>query len=338
MVEVVSLSLNEVRSLAHNSLIQNGCNAANADAVAETIVIAERDGSESHGLFRLPGYIASLRSGKVNGTASPTITQLRPGVIRVDNDNGYAPLGILTGHTPLVDAARRQGIAFMALVNSYHFAALWHEIESLCEAGVCAFACTAHTPTVAPFGGSRAVFSTNPIAFGWPRTNRPPLVFDMATAAKARGDIMLAAREGHTVPEGSGLDAEGNPTTDPRAILDGGVQLPFGGYKGSAIALMVELLAAAIVGESFSFEAGAADNKDGGPARGGEFILAIDPSAAGGENWARHAEGLFLALAKQEGVRLPGDRRYANRKRTPKDGVRIPAKLHSKILELQRAT
>ena len=114
MVEVVSLSLDEVRSLAYNSLIKNGCNNANAEAVTETIVIAERDGSESHGLFRLPGYVASLRSGKVNGAADPKITHLRPGVIRVDNDNGYAPLGIVVGQAPLIDAARSQGIATVA--------------------------------------------------------------------------------------------------------------------------------------------------------------------------------------------------------------------------------
>ncbi|MEM6495989.1 MAG: Ldh family oxidoreductase, partial [Pseudomonadota bacterium] len=233
-----------------------------------------------------------------------------------------------------IAATHSQGIAFMALVKSHHFAALWHEVEPLCDAGLCALACTAHTASVAPAGGSKKLFSTNPVAFGWPRKDAPPVVFDMATAAMARGEIMLAARDGHDVPLGAGLDAEGNPTTDPSAILEGGVQLPFGGYKGSAIALMVELLAAALIGERFSYEASEADNKDGGPARGGEFVLAIDPTVSGGQDWAEHAEGLFERMLAMEGVRLPGDRRYRNRKQSPTEGVQIPVALYEKIKSL----
>ena len=150
----------------------------------------------------------------------------------------------------------------------------------------------------------------------------------------ARGEIMLAARDGHDVPLGAGLDAEGNPTKDPSAILEGGVQLPYGGYKGSAIALMVELLAAALIGERFSYEATEADNKDGGPARGGEFILAIDPNVSGGQDWADHAEGLFERMLVMEGVRLPGDRRYKNRAQAPREGVQVPVALYEKIKSL----
>ena len=335
MSETVNLSLDEVRSLAFEALRANGCDEASATAVADTITTAERDGSASHGLFRLPGYISSLRSGKVNGAAQPKVTRPRPGVVHVDNDNGYAPLGIRAGRDALIEAARSQGIAFMALNRTYHFAALWHEVEPLCDAGLCALACTGHTSTVAPAGGTRALFSTNPIAFGWPRPGKPPMVFDMATGAMARGEIMLAARDGHAVPEGVGLDADGKPTTDPNAILDGGVQLPFGGYKGSAIALMVELLAAGLIGDRFSFEASKADNKDGGPARGGEFILAIDPAVCGGDDWLAHAEQLFERMTAMDNLRLPGDRRYANRARTPTEGTTIPAALHQTILDLK---
>ncbi len=332
--ETVNLSLDQVHELARTVLSQNGCNNENAAAIADTITTAERDGSTSHGLFRLPGYVASLNSGKVNGTATPNVSRPKPAVVHVDNDNGFAPLGIVAGREELIAAAHSQGIAFMALVKSHHFAALWHEVEPLCDAGLCALACTAHTASVAPSGGSKKLFSTNPVAFGWPRKDAPPVVFDMATAAMARGEIMLAARDGHDVPLGAGLDAEGKPTTDPNAILEGGVQLPFGGYKGSAIALMVELLAAALIGERFSYEATEADNKDGGPARGGEFILAIDPTVSGGQDWAEHAEGLFERMLAMEGVRLPGDRRYNNRTKSPKTGVQVPVALYEKIKSL----
>lgn len=335
MTETVRLSLDEVRSLATSCLIANGCDDENAAATANTMTTAERDGSTSHGLFRLPGYVASLRSGKVNGKARATITHPRPGVVHVDNHGGFAPLGIIAGREALIEATRSQGIAYMALVRSHHFAALWHEVEPLCEAGLTAFACTVHTPMVAPAGGDRALFSTNPISFGWPRPNKPPMVFDMATAAVARGDIQLAARDGHQLHDDAGLDKDGNLTKDPNAILNGGVQIPFGGYKGSAIAMMVELFAAALVGERFSFESGEEDNKDGGPARGGEFILAMDPSVAGGEDWLQHGEKLFERMLEMDGVRLPGDRRYGNRQRTPTEGITIPAALHAKIIELK---
>ena len=160
------------------------------------------------------------------------------------------------------------------------------------------------------------------------------MVYDQATAAMARGEVMIAARDGHQLPPGVGLGPDGQPSRDPNEVLKG-VLLPFGGYKGSAIAMMVELLCAGLIGEGFSFEAAQYDSKDGGPPRGGEFILAMDPDRFGdAEGWQAHAEGFFAGLTALEGVRLPGDRRYANRARTPRDGVEIPASLHKKILEL----
>ena len=251
---------------------------------------AERDGSESHGLFRLPGHIASLRSGKVNGQANPRPDNLTPVAIRMDGDNGFAPLAIERGTPLLADVAKTFGVGIMTITKSFHFAALWPETEALAELGLVGIACTVHTPMVAPYGAKRAFFSTNPISFAWPRPNGMPYVFDMATAAKARGDVGIAARDGHPLPLGIGLDSEGNPTTDAAKIHNGGVILPFGGYKGSAIATMIELLSAGLVGERFSYEAGEADNKDGGPARGGEFIMALAPEVIAGADWQVHSE------------------------------------------------
>ena len=135
--------------------------------------------------------------------------------------------------------------------------------------------------------------------------------------------------------QGWGIDADGNPSTDPAAVL-AGAQLCFGGYKGAAIALMVELLAGALIGDVFSFEATAKDNKDGGPARGGEFLIAIDPgrcaSNPGGQ--LAHAEGLFAKILEQEGTRLPSDRRFAARLRTPTEGIEIPTSLFETITAL----
>jgi delta1-piperideine-2-carboxylate reductase len=331
----IDLTLDEVWALAADCLAANGCDDANAEAVAATLTAAERDGCASHGLFRLPGYVAALRSGKVNGAAKPTVARVAPGVLRVDGEGGFAPLALERGRGPLIEAAREQGVAALALVKIHHFAALWAEVEPLAEAGLCALACTAYMPAMAPAGGREALFGTNPMAFGWPRRSGPPMVFDQASAAMARGEVMIAAREGHALPSGVGLDADGRPTTDPDEVLKG-VLLPFGGYKGSAIAMMVELLAAGLIGERFSFEAAAHDNKDGGPPRGGEFVLAMDPARFAGEGWLDHTEAFFEQMAAIEGVRLPGARRHAERERTRTAGVQVPEELHAKIVGLTR--
>ncbi len=330
----ITLSLDQVHELATATLLANGCNQENATAVADTITLAERDLCHSHGLFRLPGYVAALKSGKVNGKAEPKVEKLAPAVLRVDGDDGYAPLALKAARDPLAQCASENGIAAMSLIKVHHFAALWVEIESLTEKGLCAMAFTAYMPSVAPAGGIKPFYGTNPMAFGWPRPGKPPMVFDQATATQARGEVMIAARDGHELPPGVGIDSEGNPTTDPNEVLKGCL-LPFGGHKGASIALMIELLVGPLIGERASFEAAAADNKDGGPPRGGELIIAIDPKRFGNsEDPFAHADRLFSALLEQEGTRLPGERRVKNRAISAEQGISIPQSLHDKIQEL----
>jgi LDH2 family malate/lactate/ureidoglycolate dehydrogenase len=172
------------------------------------------------------------------------------------------------------------------------------------------------------------------MSFSWPRRDKPPMAFDQASAAMARGEIMIAARDGRQVPDGVGIDSAGNPTNDPAAIL-AGAQLPFGGYKGGSIALMVDLLAGPLIGEVCSFEAGEQDNADGGAATGGELILALDPARFGGEDAVAHGERLFERMLEQDGVRLPGDRRLIARSETPEAGIEVPLVLYEKIEALR---
>jgi delta1-piperideine-2-carboxylate reductase len=210
-------------------------------------------------------------------------------------------------------AAKANGVTVTAIQRTHHFAALWPEVEALASEGLIAMACVNYLPVVAPTGGRRPLFGTNPMAIAWPRPGRDPVVLDMATAAMARGEVQIAAREGRTLPSGVGLDKTGEPTTDPNAVLEG-VMLPFGGYKGSGLALMVELLAGGGVGERFSFESDAEDPKDGGPPRGGEFLLAISPELLAGPGWSEHCEKFFARLGEIDGARLPGERRHSNRR------------------------
>ncbi len=308
-----SLTLEEIYNLAFNSLSNNGCDDYNAESVSTTVTHAERDGSVSHGLFRIPGYVASLKSKKVKGDSRPSTTFLTQNAIRVDGDYGFAPTAIKVGIPSLVETTSKHGVGVLTITNTHHFAALWHETEALAENNLIGIACTAYKPSVAPAGAKKPLFGTNPISFAWPRKNNTPVVYDMATSTMAMGEVQVAARDGHKVPYGTGLNKDGEKTDDPTQIANGGVLLTFGDYKGSAIAMMIELLAAGLVGDLFSFEAKEEDNNDGGPARGGEFIMAISPELIAGKNWNEHAEKFFEEMTSLEGVRLPGQRRHNNR-------------------------
>ncbi|WP_323798027.1 Ldh family oxidoreductase [Nisaea sp.] len=334
-MQSVTMSLEEAHVLAARCLTQHGADEENARAVADIVAAAERDLCHSHGLFRIPGYVASLKSGKANGKARPTVSDLAPSVVRVAGDGGFAPLALEVGRPALVERAKSNGIAALALNDIYHFAALWPETEALADQGLVAFAFTAAFPYVVAPGGRTPIFGTNPMAFAWPRPGKHPMVFDQASSTMARGEIMIAARDGHSVPYGAGIDSNGRDTTDPKAILDGGAQLAFGGYKGAALAMMVELLVGALIGDKLSFEAEAADNGDGGPPAGGELIIALDPARFGdGAGFAAHADLLFERMLSDDGVRLPGDRRRKARSKTAREGIRVPQSLFRTLTEL----
>jgi len=307
------LTLEEIHDLAMSCLSHNGADEMNATAIADLMTAAERDGSHSHGLFRLPAHVAALRSGKVKGNARPTTRMLTPAVVSLHGDNAFAPLAHQVGIPVLAEAVRKTGVGVLAMTHVHHMAALWPEVEAVAEHNLVGLACTPYMPSVAPAGAHEALFGTNPIAFAWPRPGRTPVVFDMATAAMAMGEVQIAARDGHSVPPGTGLDKEGAATTDPKEITDGGVLLPFGGHKGSAIAMMVELLAAGLVNESFSFEAKEKDNGDGGPPQGGQFILALSPEIIAGAGWEAHCDAFLDRMSGLDGVRMPGERRHKNR-------------------------
>ena len=337
MSEDVRITLDEVRQLATNALLANGLSPDQARAIADNVTRAERDECKSHGLFRISWYVGGVRSGKIKPDAVPVLSELAPAVVKVDAGEGFAPLAQEVGAQALSEKAHQHGLAALAITRCSHVAALWPEVETLAERGLVAFAFTSAICFVAPAGGTQPLYGTNPMAFAWPRENRPPMVFDQASSVSARGEIMLHQRDGKTLPDGWAIDPDGNPTNDPKAAL-AGAQLPFGGHKGAAIAMMVELLAGALIGELLSFEAMGLESDDTRPSIGGEFMLAIDPIACVGHNdraaQLAHGEKLFAKILEQDGTRLPSDRRLAARQRTPTEGVVIPQSLHETLLEM----
>ncbi|MBJ3774058.1 Ldh family oxidoreductase [Acuticoccus mangrovi] len=337
MTDSVRMSLAQVHDTARRLLLAQGFSEPHAEAIANTVTAAERDECRHHGLFRIAFYVNALKAGQASGEAEPTLTDLAPAIVRVDGHNGFSPLPLERGHAPLVERARAQGIAALAVNNALNVAALWPEVERLADDGLVAFAFVSAIPYVAPYGGIKPVFGTNPMAFAWPRPGRHPLVFDQASSMSARGEIQIRMRDGKPLEPGWAIDADGNPTTDGKAAL-AGAQLPFGGAKGSAIAMMVELLAGPLIGDVLSVEAGERDVAKTGAPCGGELVIAIDPTKAmpNGDlaRQAEHAERLFSMILEQEGTRLPSDRRYRARERTTKEGVDVPASLHASLMEL----
>lgn len=331
------MSLAEVHDTAKTLLLAQGFSESHSSAIARTVTAAERDECRHHGLFRIPFYVNGLQSGQASGTEEPTTTWLTDSIVRVDGHRGFSPLALEHGHKPLVERARRHGIAALAVNNTLNVAALWPEVERLADEGLVGFAFVSAIPYVAPFGGTKPVFGTNPMAFAWPRLGKPALVFDQASSMSARGEIQVRLRDGKPLPEGWAIDASGQPTTDPLAALSG-AQLPFGEAKGSNIALMVELLAGPLIGDALSFESGEDDKAKTGAPCGGEFVIAIDPSKCmpGGslEAQTTHAEKLFDLILSQDGTRLPSDRRYQARERSLKQGVDVPTSLVETLKKL----
>ena len=334
MAENVKLTLDEVFALSKSALMNCGADDANATEIANQLRMAEHAGAHAHGLFRLPWYAGMLQSGKANGSAEPTLERLTSSAIRLHGHNGFAPLALKVGRAPLIEAARAQGIAVLAMTRVMHIGALWPETSALAEAGLAAIAMTSAKPMVAPAGGKKPFFGTNPLAFAWPRGDKPPMIIDMATAAMARGEIQIAARDGHTVPDGAGIDPDGNPTNDPNEILKG-AQLAFGGAKGALMALWVDMMVGPLLGEPYSKEQSRTGATDDGVAAGGEIIIAMDPARLSTRDDAiAHGEELIKELLAEEGTRLPGARRIEARPHTEKNGVEIPVSLHQTIIEL----
>jgi len=321
----------ELETLVARHMTTANVSEANAAAIARALVLAEIDGLKGHGLSRIDSYAQQARTGKAVGTAAPILTRTKPGALMVDVCHGfaYSALELATGALPAM--AKECGIAAAGFVRSHHAGALGQAAERLADAGILAlmFANTPHAMTA--WGGRRPLFGTNPIAFAAPRRDAPPVVVDLALSEVARGKILAAAQKGETIPTGWAKDAFGLPTTDATAALKGTIE-PAGGAKGAALAFMVEVLAASLVGANQSFEASSFFDGEGPPPAVGQFIIAIDPgSFAGSDAFADKLETLASAIDGDEGTRLPGSRKADLRAIAAREGVPVSDELLAKL-------
>jgi (2R)-3-sulfolactate dehydrogenase (NADP+) len=324
------LPATELQALALHVLVAAGAAEANAVPTADALIAAELDGLASHGLSRLPFYADQIKAGKVDGKAVPTVSHPAAALIRVDARCGLTFPAIDLGFEAASLVARESGIVAIAIANSHHAGVVGHHVEKLATKGLVGIA-FANTPAaIAPWGGTRGVFGTNPIAFACPRSAAPPLVIDLSMSIVARGKLLIAAAKGEAIPAGWALDKEGNPTTDATAALAGTIE-PIGGAKGAALAFMVEILAAGLTGSQFGFEASSFFDAEGPPPRTGQLFLALDPIALAGPSFRNRVEILCAAILEDPAIRLPGERRLKMRARLSREGIVVPAKLLAEL-------
>jgi (2R)-3-sulfolactate dehydrogenase (NADP+) len=327
-------SLQQLTELATTALVRAGATQEMALATAAALVAAEAQGMASHGLSRVAQYAAHLRHGRVDGAAVAQVIRAKGAACLIDAREGLAFPACALAVREAVSAASACGAAFAGVTNSHHFGVAAYHLEPVAAAGMVGLA-FGNSPAAMPaWGGKRALFGTNPIAAVFPRRAAPPLVIDLSLSEVARGKLMVAAREGRSIPAGWALDQDGNPTTDPKAGLEG-MMLPAGGVKGSMLALVVELLCCALTGAAFGFEADSFFTDAGNRPRLGQAFLVIDPGALAGRNvFDERLETLVEMMLLDPEVRLPGYRRFALAQQAGAEGIALPEALAAQLESL----
>ncbi len=322
MTDTTTLDLAEIEDLAFRALTHAGTSEENARPLARATAETEADGVASHGLAYIPIYCEHVECGKVDGLASVVLEHPRPGLLTADAASGFAHTAIEAGFARLIPLAREQGVAALAIRNSYNCGVLGLHTKRLAEAGLVGLGFTNAPASIAPSGGAKPVVGTNPFSLAVPGKDGPAILIDQSASTIAKSEVMKHAREGKSIPEGWALDPEGHQTTDPDVGLKGSMA-PSGGYKGVGVALLVETMAGALTGANLGIHASPFSGTKGGPPGTGQFFLAIDPGASAGSAFATRIDDLTAAIHGQDGAHLPGDGRRAARARARQEGVAV---------------
>ena len=321
------ITLEELRGLVAAALQRAGANPQMAASTAAALVLAEAQGIGSHGLSRVAQYVTHLRNGRVDGAAQPVLQREHGAAAVIDAGDGLAFPACTLAVAQGIARAEAHGVAFIGVVRSHHAGVLADHLREVARAGMVGLA-FANSPAAMPAaGGKHAIFGTNPVAAIFARKDADPLIIDLSLSEVARGKVMLAVKAGQPIPEGWALDRDGKATTDPKAALEGSM-LPFGAAsstKGAMLALVVELLVTALIGAQFGFEASSFFVDEGNRPRIGQAFLVIDPGAlAGREAYLDRIERLVREMLADDGVRLPGARREALRRKAEAEGIDVP--------------
>ena len=333
------LTLAQAHDWVEKVLSHCGAHPGMAAATARSLVLAEAQGIASHGLSRVPQYATHLKNGRANGQAVAQVARRKGAALLVDARQGLAFEACELAVREALAVAREMGVCFVGVSNSHHCGVLVDHLRPVAQAGLVGLA-FANSPAAMPVAGGRhAIMGTNPIAAIFPRQGHDPLMIDLSLSEVARGKLMVAAKEGRSIPLGWALDAQGQPTTDPQAGMAGSM-LPVGAAtspKGAMLALVVELLVTAVIGAQFGFEASSFFVDEGNAPRIGQAFLVIDPGAlSGSTSYFERIEVLIREMLVDDGVRLAGARRLALERAAAEKGVNIPDALMAQLQALAR--
>ncbi|KAI9727429.1 MAG: hypothetical protein M1834_008373 [Cirrosporium novae-zelandiae] len=275
-VEKLSVNANDAHTFVQSVLVGNGVPRENARIVANCLVQADLRGIDTHGINRIPSYMARIRQGVLDPKASPTLNKVTPVVAQVDGHNGFGFLAAHKGMDCAIQMAQGFGIGMVSIKHSNHFGMSAWVVQQAIDAGMMSLVFTNSSPALPVWGGRSKLMGVSPLACGAPGGKEKPFILDMAPSIAARGKIYKAYRRGEKIPKDWALDADGQPTDDPGAALQG-VMLPMGGPKGSALSVMMDVFSGVLSGSAF---AGHVTNPydPSKAADVGHFLIAIRPN------------------------------------------------------------
>lgn len=329
----------EIYNFCTHLLAGVGVPREDAAIVATVLVDTSLDGIDTHGISRLPVYLTRLQNGRINVRAQIKSKRTAPAIVTIDGDNGLGQLVSVRAMETAIETARAVGVGVVPVKHSNHFGAATYYCKMAADAGMVGMAFTNSPPGIPPWGGKKPYFGTNPIAFGFPRAG-DPVVVDMSSSNVARGNIILAAKEGRSIPEGWAIDADGLPTTDAQKALAGAV-LPLGGPKGYALALAVEILSGVVSGAAYGPHVGWIYDDSLKPVNIGHFFIAINiEPLMPQEEYINRMEDMvseIKAVPKAQGcerILLPGERKQANAARRLKEGIPVTDTLLAELNDI----
>ena len=330
----------ELQALAGRALTGLGLAPADAAQVARILVMGDLFGHATHGVLRLESYAQRIDAGAIRADARPVVEEVAPAVARVDGNGAIGPLAGMRALEAAMERARALGVGLALVRNGNHFGAIAPYCWLAAQQGFATIVGSNASTTVAPTGGREERLGNNPLGIGVPRPGGEPIILDMAMSVVARGKIRAAAKRGEAIPATWATDREGRPTTDPAAALEGFL-LPFGGYKGYGLALMVDLIAGVLSGAAYLTHVKSWLDQPAEPGNLGHFFLAIDTRKLGSTEWLAQRLEDFAAIVHAtpradpaQPVRLPGEIEMENLARHRREGVEIDAGVRATLERL----
>ena len=331
---VTRVSFAALRDFIGASLRRLGLSDPDALTVASLMAEADLQGSDGHGVIRLPQYARRIRAGGIKLRPDIRVLEERPGMALIDGDNAMGHLVMARAAELAVDKARTAGVAWVGARMSNHAGpASLYARKVLAQDMIGMYFAVGNANHLPPWGGIDMLLSTNPIAVAVPANRQTPIVLDMATTVAAYGKVKARAQRGEPMPEGWMIDREGRPLTDPRRAEEGFL-LPIGGYKGYGLALVFGLLAGTLNGAAMGKDVIDFNHDDASATNTGQAIVAIDVAAFGDLQGFKDRVDVLVDDLRQsrrmpnvERIWLPGEQSHAKRVEYDRDGIPISAPL-----------